>query len=209
VNTNRFRRTGLIVLLLLLAACQPTAKPEAADEPTISSILVLPTMLAEQPKSGDQSEKSRQLASGAQFFNTVLGEYFTGKPTVRLLAEVPSENLTPEEAKSPATMARAFGQQLGGDAVLTVTLTRFTERHGNEYDVAHPASVAFELKLIAVATGKTLWVTSYDKTQEPLLNNLLSFKDALRRHFTWVTAEELARDGLLKTLSNCKYLEPQ
>ncbi len=209
MNTNKFRLVGLLALLMLLAACQPSVKPEADDEPAIASILVLPVMLAEQPKENDRSEKSRLLSEGAKLCNTLLGEYFSGQAGVRLLSEASGENLTPEDSKSPTAMARAIGRQQGGDAVLTVTLTRFTERHGNEYDVAHPASVAFELKLIAVASGKTLWLASYDKTQQSLAENLLALGDAFRHHFTWITAEELAREGFWGKLPACKYLAPK
>lgn len=205
---NKFTLAGFLLLLFTLAACQPSTTAEVAEEPTINTILVLPTGIPEQPRHDIPSEKSRELEKGAQALNAMLSDYFTDKPTVRLLSEVPAENLSAAEAKSPAAMARAIGHQQGGDAVLFVTLTRYTERHGNDYDVVHPASVAFELKLIDATTGKTLWLGAYDKTQESLSENLLTLKDALRRHFTWVTVEELARDGIQEKLATCKYLAP-
>lgn len=209
MQKTKFRLIGLAAaLLFLLAACQPSSKPESNDDPAIDSIIVLPSQVGEPSASTTPSEKEKQLAVGTQTLNTLLADYFSGKAKVRLLNELPTDNLTLEEARTPTAMARAIGRQMGGDAVLAVTLSRFAERHGNEYDVSHPASVAFELKLIAVATGKTLWVGSFDKTQQSLSDNLLAVGEVLRRRFTWVTAESLARDGLQEKLSACKYLAP-
>ena len=39
------------------------------------------------------------------------------------------------------------------------------------------------------------------------MENLYNFSSAKQRGFTWITAEELLREGLVKKLGECSYLQ--
>lgn len=88
------------------------------------------------------------------------------------------------------------GKRAGADAVLIGHIFRFNERKGNRASVESPASVAYDLHLIDVETGRILWSASFDETQRPLTDNILEIGTFMKRGASWVTAEELAQGGL-------------
>ena len=46
----------------------------------------------------------------------------------------------------------------------------------------------------------------FDEQQQSVMENLFTLGKAGRRGMTWLTAEELAREGLLGQLEQCKHL---
>ncbi len=79
-------------------------------------------------------------------------------------------------------------------AVLYGKIYRFKKRVGNAFAVKEPASVAFALVLYDGTTGKILWSGYFDKTQQPLSENLLDIR--IYKKIKWLTAEELANNGI-------------
>ena len=88
------------------------------------------------------------------------------------------------------------GKRTGADAVLVGHIFRFVDRKGNRMSVESPASVAFDLHLIDVDSGKIVWTANFDQMQRPLSDNLLELSSFIKRKASWVTAEELAQGGL-------------
>ncbi len=88
------------------------------------------------------------------------------------------------------------GRLLGADAVMTGHLYRFNERIGTTYSVVSPASVAFDLHLIGVSSGRVLWAGHVDETQRSLSENLFEIGSFIKRKGEWVSADDLATSGL-------------
>jgi hypothetical protein len=82
------------------------------------------------------------------------------------------------------------------DAILTGYFFKFTERVGTRYSVESPASVAFSLFLFRVSDGKIVWRGIFEETQQSLSENILKLSTFLKRKARWVSARELAADGL-------------
>ena len=91
---------------------------------------------------------------------------------------------------------REVGNELGADGVVAGYVYRYRERKGVSYTVEQPASVAVEIHLLRVSDGALVWRGYFDKTQSSLMENLLQFASFYRRKGKWVTAEELAIEGL-------------
>jgi len=89
-----------------------------------------------------------------------------------------------------------IGRLIGADAVMTGHLYRFSERIGTTYSVVSPASVAFDLHLIGVSSGRVLRAGHVDETQHALSENLFEIGSFIKRKGEWVTAEDLATSGL-------------
>jgi hypothetical protein len=98
---------------------------------------------------------------------------------------LPERQLQIETAKS-----------LGAQRVLISHVYRFRERIGGRLSAEQPASVAFGLHLLDVTTGEKIWEGHVDETQIPLSENLLNLRQFLNRKASWITADELAREGL-------------
>jgi hypothetical protein len=47
-----------------------------------------------------------------------------------------------------------------------------------------------------------VWDASYEKTQQPLSQNVLNIKEFLNMGARWLTADELARYGIKQVLGN-------
>ncbi|MFO7665729.1 MAG: hypothetical protein R6V76_03850 [Desulfobacterales bacterium] len=88
------------------------------------------------------------------------------------------------------------GRLMGADAVMTGYLYRFSERIGTTYSVVSPASVAFDLHLISVASGRVLWAGHVDETQRSLSENLFEIGAFIKRKGEWISADDLATSGL-------------
>ncbi len=104
--------------------------------------------------------------------------------------------------------ARELGRAVKADAVLYGRVERYVERTGGEYGAAKPASVAFELALVSVASGKELWRRRFAQTQQPLTSNLLNFWMFWRAGPRWFSAQELARLGVERLLEDLRRRTP-
>lgn len=112
--------------------------------------------------------------------------------------KVRGENLS----ESAAQRLRKAGKALEADGIVIGYVSCFRERVGYAFSAERPASVAFGIYLIRVSDGELVWGRMYDRTQQSLLENLLQASTFFTRGPKWVTAAELAEDGvdeLLKT----------
>lgn len=96
--------------------------------------------------------------------------------------------------------AQSLGKETKADAVVTGRVTRLQDRAGAEYGTRFPASVAFELEMVETATGKVLWASAFDQTQQDLSANLFDFWMFWRGGPRWFTSAELARLGVEKLI---------
>ncbi len=102
------------------------------------------------------------------------------------------------QARNRRESARLLGERLGVDAVLEGVVRVYREREGTKF-AAHPAAVGFEIRLVGAKDGRVLWVGDYFEEQKPLTHD---FKGFLERGGTFVTAEELARTGVVRVLQS-------
>lgn len=88
-----------------------------------------------------------------------------------------------------------FIEEKGTGRYLHVLLYRFIERKGGNLAVEKPASVGFHMHLIDRDNVlKKTYV--FEETQQALSENLLSIGKFLRRRAKWITARELAEEGV-------------
>lgn len=92
------------------------------------------------------------------------------------------------------------GEMVYADAVMMSRLQRFRERVGDEWGAKSPASVAFILDLVDVRRGDIIWTARFDETQKSLSESIFSLGDISARGVRWLTAEQLAQDGVKKAI---------
>ena len=93
---------------------------------------------------------------------------------------------------SSDTAGRSVPKQLNADASLVGQVLVYQERVGSRLGASPPASVGFEVKVVA-ADGQVLWVGNYYERQRPMTEDLMGF---IQRWGAFVTAEELAQYGV-------------
>lgn len=90
----------------------------------------------------------------------------------------------------------AVGKCLDVDWLLVPQLTAWRERQGSEVSVQDPASVTLSLYLLDVRGESFVKRYRFEETQQPLTANVLDAGKFIKRGAQWITALELAREGL-------------
>jgi hypothetical protein len=106
-------------------------------------------------------------------------------------------------ASGPAVLSEILqktGKELNVDASLVGYVFRYRERKGYPYSVEKPASAAFDLHLVRVKDGVIVWRGAFDKTQRSLMENIFQLPSFLSGGGKWLTAKELAADGVAALL---------
>lgn len=120
----------------------------------------------------------------------VLPPYESAKAAIPQTAE--SEKATPE------TEAASVAKRVKADAALIGQILVYQERSGGRLGANPPATVGFEVKVVA-ADGQVLWVGNYYERQKPMIQDFTGF---IQHGGVFVTADELAQygvDEILKT----------
>ncbi len=98
--------------------------------------------------------------------------------------------------KTPPEMtAAAVAKKLHQDAALIGQVLVYQERVGSRLGANPPASVGFEIKVVA-ADGQVLWVGNYYERQRPMTEDFMGFI----HRWAFVTADELAQYGVDEVL---------
>ena len=92
--------------------------------------------------------------------------------------------------------AMELGRRNHADAVMVSYLYIFKDRVGGSLSVKTPSSVSFELNLIKTTSGRLVWTGRYSDEQKALNENLLQFGKFVSRQGRWITASQMAEEGL-------------
>ena len=74
-------------------------------------------------------------------------------------------------------------------------LSRYRERNASDSAIPRPSSVAFEVSLHHVPTGRRLWTGRFDETQVSISEGILRARRYPGAGTRWLSAAELARWG--------------
>lgn len=94
----------------------------------------------------------------------------------------------------------AVGKCMQVDLILVPMLMRWEERQGGQAGVVRPASVVLDFFLIDTRDATLVSRVRYDETQAALTDNLLDLNKFVRRGGRWVTATDLAREGMNRAI---------
>lgn len=93
------------------------------------------------------------------------------------------------------------GTCMGADAILVPQLIYLAERDGSEMSVRTPASVILDLFLVDVKGQTLAGRYHFDETQLSLTENLLDAGKFVKRGGKWITAAQLAGEGIAEGLT--------
>jgi hypothetical protein len=167
----------------------------------------MPVVLNVRYDSKNSLSATKSLKDGVEIMDKVLRKKFLGRDDMRFISDAQLYGLDAEEAGNFLAVSRKVGNYLSCNGVLEMKLWRYKDRVGGQYTAKEPASVSFTYRLVEVNSGVTLCQGRYDEVQQSVMENLYNFSSARKRGFTWVTAEELLREGLEKKLGECPYLQ--
>lgn len=90
------------------------------------------------------------------------------------------------------------GKCAGADFVIVPMVLDWREREGSEVGATRAASVYLSLTLLDTRTGGILAQFQFNETQQSLSDNILEARKFVARNGRWVSALELAQEGLQK-----------
>jgi hypothetical protein len=138
------------------------------------------------------------LPEGPQVITRLVRQWLitSGHSVVSQDAVVRTLSAITEKGQEPERLAQRLASEMAVNSVLMGWVFRYAERVGNAWGVREPASVAFAVFLLDAQEGRLLWRGKYDETQRPLSEDILKFGSFVRRGGRWLTAEQLAGDGV-------------
>jgi hypothetical protein len=92
------------------------------------------------------------------------------------------------------------GRCLEVEVMLVPQLHAWQEREGGELGVMQPAKVVMDFFLLDVTNKVLLARSRFDETQQALASNLLDIGKYISRGGKWISADELAREGMVKAV---------
>lgn len=96
----------------------------------------------------------------------------------------------------------AVGACMKVDFILVPQVYEFHEREGSEAGVTRPAGVILDFFLVDVNNSVLTSRSHFDETQAALASNLLDAGKFISRGAKWVSAIELAREGMVKAIED-------
>lgn len=217
----RFKKTigifGFFIIFVFIAcSAKAPPPPEAPPEPIhIKKLLVIPFENMTSVYGENATVQCRlcgnifttgKVEKGAdKMLTDHVASLLKSRKDLELVPESQAEGalstiLSGESAELPQReLLTKVGFSLGADAVLAGKIYRFIERDGTGLSAKTPASVAFELDLIRVSDGRVVWSGHFDETQKSLFENLFQWNTFWQRKGMWITAEQLATEGLNRT----------
>lgn len=96
----------------------------------------------------------------------------------------------------------AVGKCMGVDFLLVPQIIDLRERDGSEAGVVTPAGVTMDMFLIDVRNGVLVTRSHFDEVQGALADNLLDAGKFVSRGGKWISAVELAQEGMVKAVED-------
>jgi len=187
----------VVVLVQALAACTSvTSSPEKLEQP-VGLLAVLPIDRELLPESTDAAGRALLEPGAEQAVTAAVYDALSTDSTWRFVADQTVRGVVRRLPSSSPIEERAvaLGKAVNADGVLYGKVWRFQERVGGDYGAKFPASVGFDLHLLSVASGKTVWTGTFDQTQQPLSSNLLNFWQFWQGGAKFFTVREFSRIG--------------
>ena len=95
-----------------------------------------------------------------------------------------------------------YARKTSADILFIPQVLTWRDRPGSAAGVTEPAHVRLEFFLLNIKEGNIIGHSVYEVEQQGLTENLLNVGDFFKRQGKWVTAEELAREAMIKAVKD-------
>ena len=208
------KKTGCLAgfILVLLLVLPVSVQCAEADGPVIKRIAIIAfqpllpqgesTLVVCPLCSGGYS--SGKIEKGAE--KTVQESFIDKLRDFKEVQIIPPEKVTAvynrvvaEALKKPLLdVLKKAGAELQADIIVIGYVYRYTERVGYDFSAERPASVAFDIHMLNVKDGSTIWRGVFDKTQKSLMEDVFQASSFFKGGAKWLTASQLAKLGMDK-----------
>ena len=98
----------------------------------------------------------------------------------------------------------AIGRCMKVDLLVVPQMLEFRERAGGELGVNQPARIVMDVFLVDARNETLIGRSRFEETQTALTTNLLEADKFFKRHGKWISANELAREGMVKAVKELR-----
>jgi hypothetical protein len=98
----------------------------------------------------------------------------------------------------------AIGRCMGVDLLVVPQVYEYRERDGGALGVVAPARVVMDIFVLDARNESLISRSRFDETQSSLTANLLDADKFVKRKGQWITAGDLAREGLEKAVKDLR-----
>ncbi|UZP67915.1 hypothetical protein N1030_02755 [Desulfovibrio mangrovi] len=203
---QRISITLLLLTGLILGGCQkvtqgPTPLPEVSigvarfTQPLHTWDLLAGYIPEGQAELEDKILRELDQNFETQLFRMTNRRYVSAGASARCL-----ELDTSKKAGSSTALAKWInvGQCMGVDFLVVPQVLQWQDRDGGEAGTYHPAAVTMDIFIIDVARQRASSRFHFEETQESLANNLMNFSKFVERKGKWISAQQLAEEGMRK-----------
>jgi hypothetical protein len=206
----RMQRGWIAVCCLLIAAgCARVEEPVSVTlDPAVvvTCIAVFPAQSAVDFDQTVSTAESRTLQEGVQTLNVLLREQLQNAGKFLFLTEAMVDAIDDQSGVIDQSSLKYIANRTSCNLVMKTTLSQYKHRIGGQFGAREPAAVTFSYRLYEAETGRVLCHGRFDERQQSVMENLFSLGKARSRGLTWITAEEMLREGLREKLGQCPYL---
>ncbi len=206
-----FQSGAMLCTMTLLFGCaaqdgqDSTSVQQEKTKLPMSAFGVLPVQVS-LPDDVILTEAARKtLDDGATVIDGLLHSSFEKNTKAHFLRADEIGNLQMTGAPIRLEASQNVAEKSGSTALMETTVSRYELRDGGPYGVEQPAAVTLSYRLYDVKSGTVLCQGRFEERQQALMDNLFTFDKVGKRKMTWVTAEELAREGLQEQIAQCPY----
>lgn len=96
----------------------------------------------------------------------------------------------------------AIGRCMGVDLLVVPQLLEYRDRDGGQFGAVTPARVVMDIFVLDVRNESLISRSRFDETQSALTSNLLETGKFIKRGGKWVTARDLAQEGMEKAVQD-------
>jgi hypothetical protein len=208
----RLNRAIIVVLALSVVFASACQRRKPQTEPKMNpqfSVAVAPFTVAHEPwelLSGYMPERVvAPKADSLMELDSIMASALKITPERNIVAGSKARACAESvrrssEASRLATLKywQEVGKCLDAQYLLVPVVVHWKEREGSAAGSTSPAWVILDLYLINVKTGGVANHFHYDYQQQALTDNILEMDKFFKRKGQWVTAEDLAREGIEK-----------
>ena len=205
----------IVILLTMSLACKRHPKSTADLPPILSHTYTVSVVPFTQPKSPDELILGRipedqglisdnDLANLDREFKQILQQ--KKARNFHFLTIPPKKpSIDYHNAAQPRGLDRwlAYGREHKADLLLVPQVITWHEREGSAAGVTKSAWIRLEFFLLKVRSDAVMNRSFYEEEQQALADNFLKIGEFIKRKGSWVSATDLAREGMLKA---CKDL---
>jgi len=206
----RMQRGWIAVCWLIVAAgCARVEEPvPVVQDPAVvvTCIAVLPARTVVDFDQTVSAAEGKALQDGVQILNVLLREQLKNTGNLVFITAAQVEAIEEQSGGEGRPSQELVAKRFSCNLILETTLVRYADRVGGQYGAKEPAAVTFSYKLHEVETGRVLCHGRFEERQQSVMENLLALGKARSRGLTWITAEEMLREGLKEKLEKCPYL---